>query len=304
MTPARSTALASEPEPRRIAAAGATLGVVHWPSPRTGGTPCLLIHGFDNHARIWDPLARQLQALAPSYAVDLRGHGDSDWADPITYHPLQLLDDLEVVTRALGLERFDLVGHSLGAWLAVQYAARHPGAVARLALVELPGLGDADGLAKLRADHARRPARFASVDDYRRYLAGIYLLGSDPAVRDLAEHGLYEKAGAYYPKTDPEYLRRSWDAEPPAGWARPWVRWSEDGLLRLVPDVTCPTLLVRGQFSALLKAQTAESLVGAWPRATLVTVPAAGHAVMVDNPRGCTRAIAAFLAGRAEGDPP
>jgi esterase len=304
MASAQSTpgALAA-PHTRWLAmAGGVTLGVAEWPALHASRPPCLLVHGFDSNARIWDPLARQLQATAVSHAVDLRGHGDSSWADPATYHQRQLVDDLEAVVSQLGLARFDFVGHSLGAWLGVGYAARHPRAIARLALVELPGLGEPSGLDKMRADHARRPARFASVEDYRRYLAGIYVLGSDQAVRALAEHGVYEHAGSYVPKTDPAYLQRSWDAEPPAGGPWPRVRWSEQALLRLVPELTCPTLLVRGQYSAVWKAADAARLAAAWPRATLVTVPGAGHAVMVDNPGDCAHQIAAFLAAAPAGE--
>jgi pimeloyl-ACP methyl ester carboxylesterase len=293
------------PDAHRVALpGGAMLHVARWSSPRADRWPCLLVHGFDNNARIWDPLARALRVLAPAYAVDLRGHGDSDWTDPSTYHPPQLLEDLEAVVQQLGLGRFDFVGHSLGAWLGVQYAARHPRAVARLVLAELPGLEQA-ALAKMRADHARRPVRFASAGDYRRYLAGIYTLGGDQALRHLAEHGLYETDGAYATKTDPAYLRASWDADPPRAWpGRPAVRWSLDELRRLGAGLTCPTLLMRGQYSAILKAQTAERLLASWAHATLVTVRGAGHALLVDNPRGCTRAIVDFLAAGAGGAVP
>ncbi|MFG3660548.1 alpha/beta fold hydrolase [Streptomyces sp. NPDC047706] len=68
--------------------------------------------------------------------LDLRGTGDSEVpADPATYRCDRLVDDVEALRLHLGLERMDLLAHSAGGSLAMLYAARHPGRVARLALI-------------------------------------------------------------------------------------------------------------------------------------------------------------------------
>ncbi|SDK16861.1 alpha/beta fold hydrolase [Streptomyces indicus] len=77
-------------------------------------------------------LARHRQVIT----LDLRGTGDSAAPeDPGTYRCDRLVDDVEALRAHLGLETFDLLGHCAGANLAVLYATRHPGRVARLLLV-------------------------------------------------------------------------------------------------------------------------------------------------------------------------
>jgi pimeloyl-ACP methyl ester carboxylesterase len=94
----------------------------------------VLVHALGETSADWAPVA---EALAPEhhvYALDLRGHGASDW--PGAYTIEQLTADLAAFIDALGLGRVTLVGHSVGAPPAYLYAARHPERVARLVLEE------------------------------------------------------------------------------------------------------------------------------------------------------------------------
>ncbi|MCA2012324.1 alpha/beta fold hydrolase [Cereibacter sphaeroides] len=98
------------------------------------GAPLVLIHGVGLQSAAWEP---QIAALSDShhvYALDMPGHGGSS--------PLPegaRLEDyvawLDRAVQALGLTRFSLAGHSMGALIAGGYAATHPAKVARVALV-------------------------------------------------------------------------------------------------------------------------------------------------------------------------
>jgi pimeloyl-ACP methyl ester carboxylesterase len=96
----------------------------------------LLVHGLASNARLWDEVAAALAAAGhPSYAVDLRGHGESDLPDH-GFDTATAAADLAVVISSLGLDRPVVAGQSWGGNVVVQLAATHPTLVRALALVD------------------------------------------------------------------------------------------------------------------------------------------------------------------------
>ncbi|MDO7862657.1 alpha/beta fold hydrolase, partial [Morganella morganii] len=65
-----------------------------------------MIHGLDNNARIWDNIATELSEKYRVYAIDIRGHGDSDWSDSNSYTLQTFLKDIEQVRAYLSLSDF------------------------------------------------------------------------------------------------------------------------------------------------------------------------------------------------------
>ncbi|HXO40104.1 MAG TPA: alpha/beta fold hydrolase, partial [Thermoanaerobaculia bacterium] len=104
-----------------------------------GGLPVLFVHGLAGNGGQWalqlDHLRRRRHAVAP----DLRGHGDSDPAEDGAYDVPSLAADVGAVADHFALRRFVLAGHSLGAAVAIHYAAEHPERVAGLLLVDPNG---------------------------------------------------------------------------------------------------------------------------------------------------------------------
>jgi len=96
--------------------------------------PVVLLHGLGGGGGGWDEVAAALAGSWRVYAVDLRGHGGSDWPGEYTL-PL-LRDDMVRFLDTLGLAQVDLVGHSIGGAVAYLLAMRHPGRVRRLVLEE------------------------------------------------------------------------------------------------------------------------------------------------------------------------
>lgn len=90
-----------------------------------GGKPVLLIHGLGFGQRSWDRLAPRLDTSLRVVTYDQRGHGASDVSDD--YSRAAFNADLAMVLDELMLEDTVLVGHSLGAVIAVEHAASHPG---------------------------------------------------------------------------------------------------------------------------------------------------------------------------------
>ena len=127
----------ASPRPFRFPSARLTLAGWEWGDP--AAPPLLLIQGGRDLARSWDAVAQAFATTHYVIAPDLRGHGDSDWAGDGGYAMLDFVVDLGNLVVHSGLERFDLVGHSLGGNIAWRYAAAFPERVRRLTIIE--GLG-------------------------------------------------------------------------------------------------------------------------------------------------------------------
>ncbi|WP_026411154.1 alpha/beta fold hydrolase [Actinomadura oligospora] len=115
-------------------APGVRLRVRHRPGDRRPAF--LLLHGLASNALLWDEVAGLLAAEGlPSYAVDLRGHGESDGPED-GYDTATAVADVAAVVAALDLAPAVVAGHSWGGGVALRLAAEHPDLVAGLALVD------------------------------------------------------------------------------------------------------------------------------------------------------------------------
>jgi len=125
-----------EPIMKKVKGDGIEINLAVWEG---AGKPILCIHGITANCRCWDTLA---QSLTPDYhvmAMDLRGRGLSDKPSKgyaLEYH----LQDINCLLDDLGLDRAVIMGHSLGAFIGLAFAAEHSERVERLILVD--GGGD------------------------------------------------------------------------------------------------------------------------------------------------------------------
>ena len=126
----------TEPTLKKVQGDGVQINVAIWEG---SGKPILCIHGITANCRCWDALA---EVLAPEYhvvAMDLRGRGESDKPSrgySLEYH----LKDINCLLDDLGLDRAVIMGHSLGAFIGLAFAAQYPDRTDRLILVD--GGGD------------------------------------------------------------------------------------------------------------------------------------------------------------------
>jgi pimeloyl-ACP methyl ester carboxylesterase len=121
------------PVDRFVSVNGLRFHVLDWGGE--GRTPLLLLHGFTGHAHAWDTLAIALQPHFHVYALDQRGHGDSDPAT--VYGPIAALDDLTGVVDQLGLAPAVMVGLSMGGRNAIYFTAKRPDAVRKLVILDI-----------------------------------------------------------------------------------------------------------------------------------------------------------------------
>src|SRR5205807_1207779 len=131
MLPTRMNLL--RPLDRYLLVEGLRLHVLDWGGD--GRTPLLLLHGFTGHAHAWDTLSIALQPHFHVYALDARGHGDSDPAD--AYNAIAAFDDISGVVDQLGLRALVLVGLSMGGRNAMYFTSKRPGLVQKLVIVDI-----------------------------------------------------------------------------------------------------------------------------------------------------------------------
>ncbi|WP_431245733.1 alpha/beta hydrolase [Leifsonia xyli] len=178
----------------------------------TGGVPLLAVHGITANHRAWRLAAEALpdtRVIAP----DLRGRGRSSGL-PGPFGLVQHADDLARVLDALDVEQAVVAGHSMGGFVAVRFAERHPGRVARLVLIDgglpLPapaGIAPEDvPAAVLGPALARLRMRFASPEEYDAFWRAHPAIGPwwNDAVADYVRYDLVGEAPELRSSVDPE----------------------------------------------------------------------------------------------------
>jgi pimeloyl-ACP methyl ester carboxylesterase len=159
------TQLAAAPEPADgPRAIPGPAGALYVDDGGDGGIPVILLHSFGGDSSHWASTLDHLRHHRRALAIDLRGHGKSARPRDMDYSVAAFVRDLEFVVKELKLERFVLVGHSLGASVANAYAAKHPKQVAGLVLVGAGGRMPAERsqkvMASLDANYNQTMAQF------------------------------------------------------------------------------------------------------------------------------------------------
>jgi len=198
----------SEPVMRSVSGDGVEIQLALWEG--TGRT-VLCVHGLTANCRCWDRMARALTPSCRVAAADLRGRGDS--GKPETGYSVEHhCRDIRAVLDGLDVERPVLMGHSLGALVALAFAARHPGRVDRVVAV--------DGGAKLSEEQMEKvlagikPAvdrlgkTFPSFEAYAAPLkAAPFFRPWTPELETYFRYEAEEADGGVRSKVKPEHVR-------------------------------------------------------------------------------------------------
>lgn len=178
-------ARAEEVLDRQLTLNGLTFHYLDWGNAEAPTLVCL--HGFTSHAHSWDGFARSMRDQYHVIALDQRGHGDTQWASD--YHPDRRVEDLEALVAALGLEKFTLLGLSMGGRVAFQYAARHPAALERLVIVDIAPQTDASGAQRISSG-VRAHDVFRDPEEAFQAARRANSRPSDEDLRARVQHGL------------------------------------------------------------------------------------------------------------------
>jgi pimeloyl-ACP methyl ester carboxylesterase len=244
------------------------------------------LHGGSLTAHTWDLVCA---ALGPRYrclAVDLRGHGDSEWPADSDYRLATLAEDIRAFITAECQAPPVLIGMSLGGLSAL--------ALAGSGRIDLAGLVIVDVGPDMRFEGAHNIVAFTSTDQVL------------PGVEDFVA-----KAMKFNPLRKPELLHRSLLHNlrplPDGQWTWKWdprrmrevdlddMAREHAELWKVVPRIACPALVVRGGHSKVFLAEDAVKLTAALPHAQSVLIDDAGHTVQGDNPKAFLATLKPFL---------
>ena len=245
--------------------------------------PVVMLHGIMGHAREWDVVVQSLASTYRVYAVDQRGHGLTDWAEH--YSATAMADDLIALVEALELDHPSVIGHSMGGMAAMLAAARRPDLIDRIVVIDIgPDSVSGPLAAELREFvHTLGTSTYGSIDEAVAQWSGDPM-ARPHLVRHYVEHGLTS--------CDDQRLKWRFDG---AGLAQFFDEVSEAELWGAVDRITCPVLLVRGEHSPVLSADTAAEMVRRFADGQLVVIGDGAHDLGVQQPEAVASAAAHFL---------
>ena len=251
-----------------------------------GRPPIVFLHGGGLNAHTWDLVCLSLHRGHHCFALDQRGHGDSEWSPQMDYTTESQVGDLEAFVDHLCLDRFVLVGMSLGGVNALAWSAHHSRRLAGLVLVDIGPETRMAGTQKIAAFTSEQKL-LDSIDEVIDKALAFNPRRDRELLRLSLRHNLRQTPkGQWMWKYDQRH-RGGFDAE--ARERRRVLLWDA------VAKVTCPTLVVRGAQSDVFHDEDAERLAGALAQGRWVRVENAGHTVQGDNPAGLLVELRAFL---------
>ncbi|MBI2964517.1 MAG: alpha/beta hydrolase [Deltaproteobacteria bacterium] len=249
-----------------------------------GGPPVVLLHGGSAHARWWDFVVPHLGAVH-AYALDLRGHGDSGWVKDGAYRIADYASDVACLVERLRLERPALVGHSLGAFVALRYAVDHPQAPSALVMVDGRASFGASGSRYLRLLGMLSPAGYDTLEEAVQAFCTLpkETVAAPEVIAHVARHGFRQHAGRWTAKFDRATL----------GAHEPFDLRDRLGSLGF------PVLFVRGEHSTVIRRARLDELAAACRRGSVVELCGCHHHLPIDRPDRLGGEIRAFLRGIA-----
>jgi pimeloyl-ACP methyl ester carboxylesterase len=247
-----------------------------------GAQTVVLVHGNSANAWWWQPTAR---ALAGSnlrlLALDLRGHGDSEWVRPPRYSPADYSDDITRLLQTAGTKDVLVVGHSMGGIAALAFALQHHQFVRAVIAIDIALTSGP------RRNH------------YLRRLRTIPTISYPDLPTAKTRFRLMPNEGFISEELLAQIAERSVRRNPDGGYTMKFDRESfsgSDGLdvAAAVQAVRIPLLLVRAERSRIMTAEAAANASRSNQLVELVTIPGAHHHLPLETPRALAHTIQQF----------
>jgi pimeloyl-ACP methyl ester carboxylesterase len=256
---------------------------------RVEAPPLVLLHGLRGFSGTWRGLASELCDRYRLIAFDQRGRGESDWDPQRNYYTDTYLADLEGVVDQLRLERFVLLGHSMGGTTSYVYSVRHPERLAALVIEDIaPGSSvSGAGAQRIVSEMQTMPAGFASWAAARQYWRTLRPSLSAAAIEQRISESLRaEASGRIVWRYDAEGIRQTRVSPDPSRIVDLWP---------VVEQIKTPTLIIRGELSDFCPAVTVARMRTLNPHIQAVSIGGAGHYVHDDAPGEFVAHVRAFL---------
>ena len=266
-----------------------------WNNNEAAEHTLLCVHGLTRNGRDFDYLARTVLetpteqgearsvgfgAVAPTYNIlcpDIVGRGKSDWLTNTAHYNVDTyIADLLALLDSRKITQVDWMGTSMGGIIGMQLAATRPNLIRKLVLNDIGGLISATGLQRINS-YAGLQMAFSdrsSAEAYLRSSFATFGITQEEHWQHMLEHSFTQLSnGEYQLAYDPGILDLMRD--PAKKLANPvdiplWPLWDA---------ITCPVLVIRGETSDILTAETLDEMVKRKPATTAtLTIPHTGHA--------------------------
>jgi non-heme chloroperoxidase len=251
--------------------------------------PVLFLHGGGQTRHAWGGTATALARDGRcAITLDLRGHGESDWAPGESAYSLErFAADLRAVLAQIE-QQPALVGASLGGLATLLALGEAPVPIATAAvLVDIAPRIEPEGAQRITSFMIGRPEGYASLDEVADAIADYTRHRSRPRDLESLKKNLRVGAnGRYHWHWDPRFM----------GPDGPSEIIDRDRLFASARRLTIPALLVRGRESDILSDEGVREFLSHLPNADYVDVGGAGHMVAGDRNDAFTEAVRAFLA--------
>jgi len=237
------------------------------------GRPFVLVHGFTGSSDDWADHVDELAQLGPTLLIDLRGHGASQHLGVEAAYTLDAIAaDLEALFDALGIERCDLLGHSMGGMAALRFALQNPRRLHSLLLMDTSDsairMGSTDELAAM-AKIVKAGGTEAMLRISRR------------AQRADAYHRYAERVGVERAQARIDAKLTQMDPAAFVGFAR--ALGEQKSVRDRLGELQCPTLVMVGE-QDLPFLSPAEQMTALIADAEKVAIPNAAHSPQLENP--------------------
>jgi len=246
-----------------------------------GKPPLIMLHGIGRIAHTFDHIAPHFASRYHVIAIDLRGHGDSEWDPEGDYLVEDHVRDLEDLIAQLRLRQITLLGNSTGGRVAQVFAGLHPELVAKLIVEDVGPERPED----ISSGFARRVKQEANGWSSEEELVA-QLTKENPGVaaswlQSYARYGAKPRAdGRVVWKRDPDLVKGFLPTE----------------LWRYVSRITAPTIYILGGKSTIVPPETQRRLKETLPRCEIVVMPGLGHYPDVEDPPAFLAIVDRFLA--------
>lgn len=266
-----------------VASDGVRLHYLDWPGETE---TLLLLHGGALSAHTFDLLALALGNSIRCVTLDLRGHGDSGWAEH--YSVERWSADVIELVRHLCLTSVHLAGMSLGGCIAGHAAVALGSKVNSLAFIDVADNVNFETGARIHAFLENVRSAQSVEDVVRQALAASPQ--SDPALMRYRYRCLLK----------PESGGIAWraDRRRPPVFAHILAKLAE--LSNLAPGIACPTLVAKGGRSQTVSQVALERFAKSFPKGTWTVIPEAGHNIQEDAPIALAAALHRLVSSRAQ----
>ena len=265
-----------------------------WRGTPFPGRVIVFLHGLGDGADVWRPVMRNWpDGPVTSIAIDFPGHGGTEFHDPKDYSVPKFARWLADVLARNGIRNPVLVGHSMGARVALEAAQMRLIDPAHVVVVDVSPDAKADDDKDINdaiREHLGMLAAGApSIDSFRQKIAARMQLADRETLAELvpalvAAAGSTEAPGARL-RLDPQIDRLLEAPNEVDGWAA-------------LAALGCPATIIRGEFSSALSKETALKMQQSLRKpAGCITIPKAGHAIPFEQSAALSSAIAQGLRG-------